>query len=91
MEWIFFHGLDVMWVRVVKALYGMDVKCSSLIPLVTGKCPWNDVIHTLDQLREKGLDLQVLCPIRLENVDSISFWHDVWISDFSFSSSFPMG
>lgn len=52
-----------MWVRVVKALYGSDDVCSSLTPRRAWSGPWNNIIHMVANICDRGIDIQALCPI----------------------------
>lgn len=51
------HDPDVLWVRVVKALYGIDRRCYALISSATCKDPCNNVIHNVAQLMDICVDL----------------------------------
>ena len=63
--WRFYHGPNLLWIRVIKSFYGPDGGCSSLATRRGGTCPWNGVICMFVQLRGRGIDYQSLCPIRI--------------------------
>ena len=73
-RWRFFHNLDLIWVRLLKAIYGSDGGCGSLFPKKGWMGPWNGVISMMSHMRDRGLDLLSLCPIRIGDGSQTSFW-----------------
>lgn len=86
--WRFFHNPDLIWVKVVKALYDQDGGCSSFSQRRGSIGPWNGVIRMLAQLNNPDLDLRTFCPIRVGDRNNTSFWHDVWMGDTQLAISF---
>lgn len=56
-SWRLFDDPNVLWVRVMKDLYGLDGCYISLIPSTVVKDPWNIVIRVLAQLMDRGDDI----------------------------------
>ncbi|XP_052625816.1 uncharacterized protein LOC128132862 [Lactuca sativa] len=87
--WRFYHCPDLLWVRVIKSIYGLDGACRNLRYPIIGHGSWRGVVRMFSQLRQKDIDLQSLCPIRVGDGTRTSFWHDVWRDDMPLSVSFP--
>lgn len=54
-RWRFFHDVELLWVTVVKIIYGADGCLSSLSPCGSCLGLWNNLIHMLTNLRNVGL------------------------------------
>lgn len=79
--WRFFHYPNVLWVRVVKTIYGQDGGLSSLPYCGYPSGSWNNLICMISNLRNKGINLLSLCRIRVGDGASTSFWHEKWLDD----------
>ena len=86
--WIFYHCPDLLWVCIIKSLYGPDGSCKSLVMRRDGTCSWNGVIRMFVQLRGRCIDIQSLCPIRIGYGRYMSFWQDIWMGKDSIASIF---
>lgn len=87
-HWRFFHNPDLIWVKIVKVLYGPDGGCSSLSQRKGSIGPWNGVIRMLVQLNNRDLDLRPFSPIRIGDGNMTSFRHHVWKGDSPLVDSF---
>lgn len=67
-----------MWVKMVRGIYGIDGGCSYLTPKNAYLGPWNSIICALRIFRNRDLDLQHFCLIRVGDGIITSFWMDVW-------------
>ena len=47
---------------IIKAIYGTEDAATSSSP---SKGPWSGIVRMMRQLRQKEMNLQVLCPIRV--------------------------
>lgn len=86
--WIFYHSPNLLWARLVKYLYGPDGGCKSLPSRIVSTGPWIGVMRMFIQLRDRGLDIRSLCPIRVGDGCYTSFWHDVWMGETSLATTF---
>lgn len=77
-----------MWVRLVNALCGTIRVSSPLIPMKAWLGPWNGITRTLERLHNRGFHLHALCPIRIWDNASTSFWHDGWKGNLPLDVSF---
>lgn len=87
-RWRFFHHPTLLWVRVVKAIYGIDGGLSSLSSRGAPSGLWNNLISMISNLKNKEIDLISLCRIRVRDGASMSFWHDIWLDDVSLVVAF---
>lgn len=55
----------LLWVRVVKVLYGLDGQPSYLILRRSGSAPWNGITRRLANLIDHGFNFHSLCVIRI--------------------------
>lgn len=85
----FYKSPNLLWVRVIKVIYGWEGGCRNLISPTSVQGSWVSIIRMFTQLRHKDIDLQSFCPIRVGNGTITSFWHDVWTGDVPLSSIFP--
>lgn len=77
-KWRFFHNPNLLWVRVVKRIYGLGEISNPLIPRSHFKGPWNGIKRIVDNLKDRGFDFHNLAPIRIGDGAYTSFWHDKW-------------
>ena len=66
---------------MVKVLYGLDAHSSPMIPIRNWSGPWNGITRMLANLKDRGLDFETICPIRIRDGANTFFWHEVWIGD----------
>lgn len=62
--------------RVVKIIYRADGGLSSLYARDSWLGPWNNLIRMIANLQDRGIDLLSLCPVRVTDGSSTSFWQD---------------
>lgn len=87
-RWRFFHHSDLLWVRVIKTIYGVNSGLSSLSPRGSSSGIWNNIIYMLVNLTNRGFDLLSVCPIRVGDGAATSFWQDKWFLDNPLATSF---
>ena len=87
--WRFSHNPTLLWVKVVKAIYGADGGSSRLNPTQISKGPWSGILCLLRRLRTLQLDFLSLCPRRLGKGDTIDFWQDRWLGGHLLVEEFP--
>lgn len=71
--WRFYHCPNLLWIHLVKAIYGTDGGVRSLIPKRSYNVPWNGIIRMLVQPPDRGLRLQSMCLTRWEMGGSLLF------------------
>lgn len=84
----FFHYLDLLWIRVVKVLYGLDGHSSPLILGRSWSGSWNGITWMLANLNDRGFNFHAICPIKIGYGAYTSFWHDIWLGDTPLVVSF---
>nr|GFA29610.1 RNA-directed DNA polymerase, eukaryota, reverse transcriptase zinc-binding domain protein [Tanacetum cinerariifolium] len=79
--WRFFSQKNSLWVRVVKALHGEDVKIGKKVQY---RYPytWLNIINEIESLKLHGIDL-------LGNGVNTSFWDVAWCGDIAFKNLVP--
>ncbi|KAL4584913.1 hypothetical protein LXL04_009524 [Taraxacum kok-saghyz] len=87
--WRFFHSPNLLWVKVVKSIYGSDGGRPQVDSMRVSKGPWSGVLRMLGRLRVQELDLVSMCPKRLGNGESTNFWHDRWLGGRILAAEFP--
>ncbi|GJZ68260.1 hypothetical protein Tco_0631500 [Tanacetum coccineum] len=73
---IFFSSFS-LWARVVKAIHGGDgkfgKKAKSTFPSL-----WLDIVHEVELLKDRGIDLISFIHKKLGNRADTLFWEDAW-------------
>nr|GEY49629.1 RNA-directed DNA polymerase, eukaryota [Tanacetum cinerariifolium] len=88
--WHFITRGSSLWARVIKALHGNDgkffQKVKSCYPSI-----WLDIIHEVEMLKYRGIDLVSLIHSKLGNGANTSFWEVAWHGKSAFKILFPRG
>nr|GFA23318.1 hypothetical protein [Tanacetum cinerariifolium] len=86
--WRFFTQKNSLWVRVVKALHGEDVKIGKN---VQPRYPstWLNIINEIESLKLHGIDLVSFITPKLGNGANTSFWDVDWCGDIAFKNLVP--
>ena len=87
--WRFFHSPNLLWVKVIKAIYGSDGGTLTADLSRLPKGPWHGILRVLHRLQEQGMDLVSLCPTRLGDGMSTNFWHGRWGEGRILAQEFP--
>ncbi|GKC36893.1 RNA-directed DNA polymerase, eukaryota, reverse transcriptase zinc-binding domain protein [Tanacetum coccineum] len=86
--WKFITQSTSLWARVIKALQGEDGKmkknAKSNYPSI-----WLDIVHEMETLKNKGIDVSKYIKIKLGNGENTMFWDDIWCGDNAFKFLYP--
>ncbi|GKC24535.1 hypothetical protein Tco_1026685 [Tanacetum coccineum] len=90
MKWVlrFITQNTSLWDRVIKATHGEDgnlrknarSKHSSI---------WLDIVHEMETLKNKGIDVLNCMKIKLGNGENTMFWDDIWCGDTALKQLYP--
>nr|GEV14917.1 RNA-directed DNA polymerase, eukaryota, reverse transcriptase zinc-binding domain protein [Tanacetum cinerariifolium] len=83
-----FSQKNSLWVRVVKALHGEDVKIGKN---VQPRYPstWLNIINAIESLKLHDIDLVSFITPKLGNGANTSFWDVAWCGDIAFKNLVP--
>ncbi|GKA72771.1 RNA-directed DNA polymerase, eukaryota [Tanacetum coccineum] len=86
--WKFITQSTSLWARVIKALHGEDGKMKKN---VKSNYPsiWLDIVHEMETLKNKGIDVSKYIKIKLGNGENTMFWDDIWCGDITFKYLYP--
>ena len=87
--WRFFHNPNALWVSVIRALHGHSGRLRDLSMVGAHSGPWKGIISALRQLKDRGVDLQDFCHIRVGNGQLTDFWSDSWLGSTPLFTQFP--
>ncbi|GKC56441.1 hypothetical protein Tco_1084039 [Tanacetum coccineum] len=86
--WRFFSQSFSLWARVVKAIHGGDgkigKKAKSTFPSL-----WLDIVHEVELLKDRGIDLISFIHKKLGNRADTLFWEDAWRGGTAFKYLYP--
>ncbi|GJS86196.1 RNA-directed DNA polymerase, eukaryota, reverse transcriptase zinc-binding domain protein [Tanacetum coccineum] len=86
--WRFFTQNTSLWAKVIKAIHGDDGKvgknAKSSFPSI-----WLDIVHEMELLKKRDIDIVNCIKIKLGNGDNTTFWEDVWHGDTAFKNLYP--
>ncbi|PWA70767.1 RNA-directed DNA polymerase, eukaryota, Reverse transcriptase zinc-binding domain protein [Artemisia annua] len=86
--WRFLTDPEALWVRVVKAVHGMNGFNNSSLLVYSHNSIWCNIVKSIEDLKRKGIDLLVFCSKRVGNGSNTDFWNDIWFGDVTFRSKF---
>ncbi|GJZ25492.1 RNA-directed DNA polymerase, eukaryota, reverse transcriptase zinc-binding domain protein [Tanacetum coccineum] len=86
--WRFRTQGNSTWVRVIKALHG---EAGNLGCLTKANFPsnWSNIIRSLPNLHNKGIDLLGVIKKKVGNGESTRFWEDPWRGEVIFKDLYP--
>ncbi|GJR11897.1 RNA-directed DNA polymerase, eukaryota [Tanacetum coccineum] len=86
--WRFRTQGNSTWVRVIKALHG---EAGNLGCLTKANFPsnWSNIIRSLSNLHNKGIDLLGVIKKKVGNGESTRFWEDPWRGEVIFKDLYP--
>nr|GEZ59676.1 RNA-directed DNA polymerase, eukaryota [Tanacetum cinerariifolium] len=76
--WRFYTQPNSLWVRVVKAIHGVEGKIGAAIKPRSKSC-WLNIVYEIEVLRRKGINVFEFMNIKVGNGLSMNFWGDKWI------------
>nr|GEV31191.1 RNA-directed DNA polymerase, eukaryota, reverse transcriptase zinc-binding domain protein [Tanacetum cinerariifolium] len=85
--WRFKSSHSGLWINVIKAIHGNEGSLNSLPPYHGGSV-WLGIIHAIEKLKSKGIDLLRFCNLKLGNGPYIRFWIDKWYGEIPFQDKF---
>nr|GEW62837.1 RNA-directed DNA polymerase, eukaryota, reverse transcriptase zinc-binding domain protein [Tanacetum cinerariifolium] len=85
--WRFKSSHSGIWINVIKAIHGNEGSLNSHPPYHGGSV-WLSIIHAIEKLKSKGIDLLSFCNLKLGNGHYIRFWIDKWYGEIPFKDKF---
>ncbi|GJR76612.1 hypothetical protein Tco_0088977 [Tanacetum coccineum] len=86
--WRFYTQNTSLWVRVIKAIHGDDGKVGGYVKAGNKSC-WLSIVHEINALKNKGINLLDSMHVKLENGDKTAFWEDIWIEGNALKNRYP--
>ena len=87
--WRFRNNSNVLWVNVIKEIYGQDGGFGSDRIGKSSYSPWYSIYHLVSTLRDKGIDLLGMCNRSVGNGSTTSFWGDSWCGGRPLKDQYP--
>nr|GFA04329.1 RNA-directed DNA polymerase, eukaryota, reverse transcriptase zinc-binding domain protein [Tanacetum cinerariifolium] len=85
------HGVSKdssLWAKVIMAIHGSDGKVKASMKAGTRSC-WMNILHEVNVLSKKGIDLKKFIRFKVGNRENIMFWEDTWKKGGKFKCRFP--
>nr|GEY27140.1 RNA-directed DNA polymerase, eukaryota, reverse transcriptase zinc-binding domain protein [Tanacetum cinerariifolium] len=86
--WRFYTQSNSLWVRVIKAIHGDDDNIGAN-PKAGSKSCWMNIVHELNVLCKKRINLREHMSIKVGNDNNTIFWEDNWIGGTSLKLRYP--
>nr|GEV01339.1 RNA-directed DNA polymerase, eukaryota, reverse transcriptase zinc-binding domain protein [Tanacetum cinerariifolium] len=86
--WRFHMQESSLWVRIIKAIHGVNGKIGETTRAGTRSC-WMNIIHEVNALLNKGIDLMNNMRIKLGNGMNTAFWEDTWSEGGKLKNRYP--
>nr|GEV01165.1 RNA-directed DNA polymerase, eukaryota, reverse transcriptase zinc-binding domain protein [Tanacetum cinerariifolium] len=86
--WHFISQSSSLWARVIKALHGEDGKIGKKVKS-TYPSLWLNIIHEVELLKLRGIDLLSFIHSKLGNGVNTSFWDVAWCGGTAFKVLYP--
>nr|GEW26082.1 RNA-directed DNA polymerase, eukaryota, reverse transcriptase zinc-binding domain protein [Tanacetum cinerariifolium] len=86
--WRFHMQESSLWVRVIKAIHGVNGKIGETTRAGTRSC-WINFIHEVNASLNKGIDLMNNMRIKLGNGMNTAFWEDTWSEGGKLKNRYP--
>nr|GEY24068.1 hypothetical protein [Tanacetum cinerariifolium] len=88
-RWRFVHDDNMLWVRVIKHIYGQQGRFESSPSRITSSSPWSRlIVATYRLINHDVIDTAVLKK-HVGNGASTRFWEDFWLDNKLLPSRFP--
>nr|GEV44381.1 RNA-directed DNA polymerase, eukaryota, reverse transcriptase zinc-binding domain protein [Tanacetum cinerariifolium] len=86
--WRFYSKDSSLWAKVIMAIHGSDGKVEASMKAGTRSC-WLNILHEVNVLSKKEIDLKKFMWFKVGNGDYIMFWEDTWNEGGKFKCRFP--
>nr|GFA15760.1 RNA-directed DNA polymerase, eukaryota [Tanacetum cinerariifolium] len=86
--WRFYSKDSSLWAKVIMAIHGSDGKVKASMKAGTRSC-WMNILHEVNVLSKKGIDLKKFMRFKVGNRENIMFWEDTWKKGGKFKCRFP--
>ncbi|GJS89195.1 RNA-directed DNA polymerase, eukaryota [Tanacetum coccineum] len=88
-RWRFVSNSNMLWVKVIKEIYGVDGGFDQQENRGSGAQPWARIIKLHSSLVAKGIDINGTLSKRVGNGSDTRFWEENWIAGNTLSSLYP--
>ncbi|GKB93871.1 RNA-directed DNA polymerase, eukaryota, partial [Tanacetum coccineum] len=85
--WRFFTDESSLWSSFIKALFGIHGALGCVLR-THQRSTWTDIIHAIQSLNDKGINLFQFIQKKIGNGEKTLFWDDIWSSDIAFKDQF---
>nr|GFA81784.1 RNA-directed DNA polymerase, eukaryota, reverse transcriptase zinc-binding domain protein [Tanacetum cinerariifolium] len=85
--WRFYSKDSSLWAKVIMAIHGSDGKVEASMKAGTRSC-WMNILHDVNVLSKKGIDLTKFMRFKVRNGENIMFWEDTWNEGGKFKCRF---
>ncbi|GJS70212.1 RNA-directed DNA polymerase, eukaryota [Tanacetum coccineum] len=84
----FFNGHDLNSKKASWAIHGDDEKVGGYVKAGNKSC-WLSIVHEINALKNKGINLLDSMHVKLGNGDKTAFWEDIWIEGNALKNRYP--
>ncbi|GJY58003.1 RNA-directed DNA polymerase, eukaryota, reverse transcriptase zinc-binding domain protein [Tanacetum coccineum] len=85
--WRFFTDESSLWSSFIKALFGIHGALGCVLR-THQRSTWTDIIHAIQSLNDKGINLFQFIQKKIGNGEKTLFWDDIWSGDIAFKDQF---
>ncbi|GJW28177.1 RNA-directed DNA polymerase, eukaryota, reverse transcriptase zinc-binding domain protein [Tanacetum coccineum] len=85
--WRFFTDDSSLWSSFIKALFGNHGALGKPLQMYR-RSTWIDIIHAIQSLNDKGINLFHFIRKKIGNGENTFFWEDIWLGDIAFKDQF---
>ncbi|KAL4568705.1 hypothetical protein LXL04_024320 [Taraxacum kok-saghyz] len=88
-KWRVFNDSNMLWVKMIKFMYGEKGGFDNKIRKVVGTSPWSRMVAASKKLHATGVIEENVLQRKVGNGQDICFWKDYWVGDFALVNVFP--
>nr|GEW27310.1 DNA helicase [Tanacetum cinerariifolium] len=86
--WRFVNNESMLWVRVIKSIYGNQCGFDHDNPRVSGLQPWARILSLISRLKARNVVRQYTLQRKIRDGTSTKLWHDCWLNGISLATQY---
>ena len=87
--WRFFNARSELWIQVIQCIHGLDGGVTTASNSNLKRSTWGAILSSINNLKQKGIDLISFCSRKVGNGIDTRFWSDIWCGDQPFKMAYP--